>query len=1109
MPARWKCLSLFWKRSAFALGLCLLCVRFQCVARGEEDAEFFERKIRPLLTKHCYSCHSVDKKQEGGLVLDSKSGWADGGDNGPAIKPGDLDGSLVIKAVRWDDEALQMPPKDAGGKLTDAQIRDLETWVAQGAFDPRVATKAAPKRKPWAEAFAERKSWWSLEPVKDVPVPDVNDPAWSKTAIDQFLFAKMAAEGIAPAGLASPPTLIRRAALVLTGLPPTVDEVAAFVAACEHDREAAYVALIDRLLESPRFGERFARHWLDVVRFTETHGNEWNYDVPFAWRYRDYIIRAFHQDLPYDQFVREHVAGDLLASPRWNREGNHNESAIGTAFYRFGEVNHDSCVDFSIIGYDIIDNQLDTLTKTFQAATVACARCHDHKLDAISTKDYHALFGILRSTRPVQRTLDGSDVNREPIARLKSLKHEMRAELAQAWRQDATTIDAARLNALVEATKDKPPGVESPLHTWMKAVQADTPISERWKMLTAEFETEHASRTEFNQTQFTPLADFRETMPAGWTCDGMGLREGIGSSGDFVPAHEGEAAVKGLLPAGLFTFAVSDKLNGALRSPTLERKGSKVSFEVIGGRSSLARIVFNNCQLNYTHQQSLHYNDWTWVTIKYDEKTEPLHPYAEFLTYWDNPKFPDPLGTLGKDTENQRLPWSEHVKNPRTWWGVRRIVTHDGAEAPQPELSHLARLYSGEAPQTADDLVRRYQQIATNVIETFSENHATDDDVRWLNWLVNSGLFSNNMNATPKLADLSARYREMETHQLALPTVMPGMADEGPGFSQPVLLAGEPNRPSDLIDRRYLEALSPLDRVVSAGSGRLLIAEEMTRPDNPLTARVMVNRLWQWVFRDGLVRTPDDFGHLGELPSHPELLDHLATQFVRDGWSMKRVVRALVLSRAFQSSGVPTATARERDPDNRWLSHYPSRRAEAEVIRDELLAVSGRLDGKLYGPSVHPYREKADNDKRLYAGPLDGDGRRSLYIKFQLMEAPHFLRAFNLPGGKVTQGRRDASNVPAQSLAMLNDPFVLAMADFWAGRLVQDGNTLPAARIEQMFRTALGRGALEVERTRFEAAISQMAAVQNVPPGELMSSQPVWKEAAHAMFNFQEFIFIP
>ena len=257
-----------------------------------------------------------------------------------------------------------------------------------------------------------------------------------------------------------------------------------------------------------------------------------------------------------------------------------------------------------------------------------------------------------------------------------------------------------------------------------------------------------------------------------------------------------------------------------------------------------------------------------------------------------------------------------------------------------------------------------------------------------------------------------------------------------------MLVRGDPTRPGEPVERRYLEAIDPEKSShpqALPGSGRAEVADRIASPTNPLTARVMVNRVWQWVFGRGLARTPDDFGHMGEGPSHPELLDALAARFVADGWSVKRLSRELVLSRAFRGSATPSTGAKEKDPANVLLSRYPARRAEAEVIRDGLLAVSGRLDDRLYGPSVHPYREKEDTEKRLYAGPLDGDGRRSLYIKFQLMEAPRFLSAFNLPGGKVTQGRRDASNVPAQGLALMNDPFLIAMADRWAGDLVADG----------------------------------------------------------------------
>jgi hypothetical protein len=304
----------------------------------------------------------------------------------------------------------------------------------------------------------------------------------------------------------------------------------------------------------------------------------------------------------------------------------------------------------------------------------------------------------------------------------------------------------------------------------------------------------------------------------------------------------------------------------------------------------------------------------------------------------------------------------------------------------------------------------------------------------------------------------------------------------------------------------YLQSIAPTS---SGGSGRALVAEAIVDPDNPLTSRVMANRIWYWVFGTGLVRTPDDFGHVGELPSHPELLDHLATQFVSDQWSMKKLIRSLVLSRAFQSSAAPAAENLEQDPDNLLLSWYPARRAEAEVIRDSILAVSGRLDNTMYGPSVHPYRTTADTEKRLYIGPLDGDGRRSIYIKYQLMEAAQFLSAFNLPGGKIAQGRRDASNVPAQSLALLNDPFVLAMADRWSESLVADGSMNVPERLTRMFMSALGRLPSPSELQRFEQTIGDLATIHSVSSADVLSNRLIWKDAAHAIFNFKEFIFMP
>jgi hypothetical protein len=323
-----------------------------------------------------------------------------------------------------------------------------------------------------------------------------------------------------------------------------------------------------------------------------------------------------------------------------------------------------------------------------------------------------------------------------------------------------------------------------------------------------------------------------------------------------------------------------------------------------------------------------------------------------------------------------------------------------------------------------------------------------------------------------------------------------------------VFLRGDCLKPGARTPRRFVEVLAPTP-IATKGSGRLELAHAIASRDNPLTARVMVNRIWHHLFGAGLVRSVDDFGRVGEMPSHPELLDYLAHRFVEEGWSIKRLIRAIVLTRAFQLAHMPSAAALEADPNNRLLSHYPARRMEAEAIRDSLLATAGRLDRTLYGLSIPAYREKEYADRRLFKGPLDGNGRRSIYIKVTLMEAPKFLEVFNFPGGKVTQGRRDVTNVPAQALAMLNDPFVLQQADIWAKRLIERKNDTIAQRVDTMFRTALGRDARPEERTRFARFVFQVAALHDVPPDGVLASTPVWRDVAHTMFNLQEFITIP
>ncbi|WLD10045.1 PSD1 and planctomycete cytochrome C domain-containing protein [Planctellipticum variicoloris] len=1141
-------------RPAACLGLACLLVPLSAHAADDAGLELFEKKIRPVLVQHCYECHAADaKKLGGGLLLDSRQGLRTGGDSGPAIPANVADQSLLLQALRYDGE-IQMPPK---GKLPAEVIADFETWLKLGAPDPRDGEPSTRLVEDWSETFRNRADWWSLKPVREPVVPEPKLADWSAHPVDHFVLSRLEADQLAPADAATPRTLARRLGLVLTGLPPAGELVDAFVHDCEHagvapgERlpPAAVEKLVDALLASPHFGERWARHWMDVVRFTETHGNEWNYEVHHAWRYRDYLIRAFNADVPYDQFVLEHIAGDLLPEPRWNAAGRFQESVIGTGFYRFGEVNHDDCISLLELGYDVVDNQIDTLTKAFQATTVACARCHDHKLDAVSTRDYYALLGILRSSRLVAQTIDAPEVNIPAKERLRALKSELRRELAAVWQRDAGGIasylqaaaarhakaadaeslaaglDAARLDKWVAAlTAEKTP-LEDPLEPWRRLVRSPTADAESfakaWAAIADEYAREDQTRTDFNQANYTSWADFRTGEPTGWQVGGQGLRDARPHSGDFAVGVEGESLVKGLLPAGTFTNSLSDTLNGTLRSPVLPLGKAHISLQVLGQRSSAVRLVSNNCQLNYKNYRALTSPDLQWVTFSPPPDREALRTYAELMTMFDNPKFPDQLSALGGDTANYKVPWEQAAANPRSYFGVTRVVLHDVAEPPKPELTHLRPLFASEVPATTAEVAARYAAVVDAALKRWSDDAATDDDVRWLNSLLTRELLGNRPGLSSKLDELVRQYRETEA-TLSLPTVVAGVSDGNGSYDQPVFVRGNCRQPGEIVPRGYLEVLrprlieasltpsaTPAERRPLQGSGRLELARQIASADNPLTARVMVNRIWHHLFGTGLVRTVDDFGHAGELPSHPELLDFLAAQYVADGWSTKRLIRSIVLSRTFQLSSRPTPLAAERGPANRLLHHYPSRRLEAEAIRDSILAASGRLDDRLFGQSVQPFRDKEYADRRLFPGPLDGDGRRSIYIKNTLMEPPRFLAAFNFPGGKVAQGRRDVTNVPAQALALLNDPFVVQQADVWAQRLITRTDDTVASRIDHMLATALGRPATADERQRFEQTALQLAELHQIAPGDVLQSQVVWKDLAHAVFNLKEFIYIP
>jgi hypothetical protein len=416
-----------------------------------EAREFFESKIRPVLISECNECHSA-AKHKGGLRLDYRDGWKKGGDSGDTIVPGNAAKSLLIKSIRHEDPDLKMPAKSP--KLDDKVIADFEKWVNMGAPDPRDEPPKEQSGKPgWPDLLATRRTWWSLQPVQKPAVPNVKDAAWSSNPVDRFLLAKMEEHGLTPAATADPRTFIRRLTFALTGLPPTPAEVETFVAESTQDKPAAVQKATDRLLASPHFGEHWARHWLDLVRYAETHGSEGDPEIREAWRYRDYMIRALNADVPVDQIIREHLAGDLLASPRIDAEGI-NESVLGTAQFRLVEHGFQP-VDTLDDQVKAVDNQIDVVSKAFQGLTVSCARCHDHKFDAISQRDYYALYGIFASCRPAQVIIESAELQNKNREALDRLHGQIKSALADAWLQSADRIAAHLRDASTQAAKSR------------------------------------------------------------------------------------------------------------------------------------------------------------------------------------------------------------------------------------------------------------------------------------------------------------------------------------------------------------------------------------------------------------------------------------------------------------------------------------------------------------------------------------------------------------------------------------------------------------------------------------------------------------------------------
>ena len=1011
--------------------------------------DFFTQKVEPLLKQRCFECHSHENKIKGELALDSRSGWEKGGESGPAVVPGKPEASLLIKAVSHVEKDLKMPPKKM---LPQAEIALLTEWVRRGAPDPRTSA-ANPAAElavgdSWAVEFQKRLDWWSLKPMRRGEPPAVQDAVWSREPVDRFIKAALDAAKLAPAPRAEPEVLARRLSFVLTGLPP------------EESRESCE-ALVDRLLASPHFGEHFARHWMDVVRYTDTYGYEWDNPAKGSHEYRDYLIRAFNDDIGFDQLVREQLAGDLLPQPRVN--DCVNESLIGPMFYHMGEHRHGSSLMFNGIHQEMVNNKIDAFSKAFLATTVACARCHDHKLEAVSQRDYYSLAAMFTTPRWTSRVIDAPGKNDAAITKLKELRQSIRSELSKLW---STPWQAPALQKWAAEHKEALKGIGAPL-----ATPADlTKMAGMWQ--------------KSRETAQNANKAFKTASLEKWVFEGDGFAIGQTDDGTPLIALEGENIVARLLPRGWHSHALSSKLPASLRMPPQHLvPGKFVSLNVAGGEFGGHLVVDDHAFQNetvafYTNTEP------QWKSFADAELKNGAQQVAiEFCTSSLNPNFPPRTG-LAKGLKNNDFGYDK-----RSWISITGIVTHDTSGTPQDELDAFTGLYQNNAATDP------WQRIATwlNVaVQRWCAHKPQAGDTDVLNWLLANGLLPNKAAKGSQLAQLIADYRHVEA-DIAFPRMCNSMDErEVTAAKYPLNLRGNVDAVGELLQPGSLQMLHG-DRITN----RLALAESLIDPEHPLTARVYVNRVWQWIFGTGLVATPDDFGRLGDKPSHPELLDWLAREFIREGWSTKKLVRKLVLSQTFRQSGHANEAARDRDPSNRLLSYYPTRRLEAESIRDALLAVSGRFDPRLYGRPILPHRTAEDAAKRFFSGPLDGDGRRSIYQQMSIMQPPKFLTGFNLPDLKLPTGRRDVTNVPTQALVLLNDPFVLAMAKHWAQRVMQDTSSSPEQRLHRMFTRAFSRELTPAETTRWLAALQSFGG--NAPAA--------WESLAHAFFNTKEFIY--
>jgi hypothetical protein len=928
-------------RTATTLALLLLALP-PAYAAPEDAAHFFEAKVRPLLVERCYECHSPEKKVKGGLRLDTREGWELGGDSGPAIMPGEPDKSIFIEAIRYKNHDLQMPPKK---QLAAEEVSVFEQWIKMGAPDPRTGGQLTKKQE--GMSLQEGREFWCYKAVQKPAVPAIKDSAWPRGDLDRFILAAQEAAGLKPGKDAAPEVLARRLYFSLIGLPPTPEQSAEFVRqyqAAGDQPERAIATAVDQLLGSQHFGEEWSRRWLDLARFAESSGGGRTLLFKDAWRYRDYVIEALNADMPFDRFVQEQIAGDLLPA---ETAADKRRLLTATAFLALGPTNYEE-QDKQQLRFDVIDEQLDLIGRSLLAQTIGCARCHDHKFDPVSQRDYYAMAGILASTRTLFNYTDN-------VARWISIPLPAEGEQEKVLREYEGQIAmiekelAAAKATLALASKALSEPTQKP---GMTVAKADLPGI---------------------------VIDDSEAKVVGEWTHSRHVRSYIGD-GYLHDASEGKGTKT-------ITF-----------TPMLAEAGKyevRLAYAHAGGRANNVRVTV-------------------------------FHADGEDNVYVDQTQVPPIDGrfiSLGKFRFEKDGAGYVLVTNEAT----KGFVTVDALQL----LGEKEITDAESRTEVAEPVERREARKLVKELEAKLKALRKDGPSRETTMAVRDD---------DKVEDVQIRIRGLEKQR---------------GESVPRGVMQVALRSEAAVEMPGNE------------SGRRQLAGWIASADNPLTARVFVNRVWSWLFGSGIVRTVDNFGTTGEKPSHPELLDYLTARFVEEGWSIKKLVREMVLSRTWQ---LASQKVTDSDPENRLYTHANRRRLDAEQMRDAMLSVSGVLDQKIGGPNIDG---AADIDANTFSaqnveyGYVFKDTRRSIYTPAFRNKRLEFFEVFDFGDINQPVGQRNVSTVAPQALFLLNHEFVLEQSRAAAKRIF--GPTWSVEeRIATAFQRTLGRqpGELELQKCR-------------------------------------------